>query len=574
MLLVNVSFGSSYYLSACKVYGLVKYYSGIETAKLDSLTKGLIISLDRVSTDQDFDQSLSSFLLHLPAIKGSNKDLTNLTSQNIDSSWLAFRKKDPKSHVLKTSFQWIFNDEHLSPEIRTILLRVLFSRPQKRAETIKRQQKYLLDHNEELPPNSINTTLHYTLSLFKLWNVVSYFYPYKSIMDESWDSAFESVYPNFVAARNAKEYADALRVVSAKLNDSHVSLQNSKKHNYKDYHRIPLILRFVNNQLYVANVLYSKDIKGSLLPCDRITRINDMDIDSLWEKYKTTQSFSNDAMRDKGFGGHVSFMQYKDSVVHLTIVRDDTLYQCEITSLTMPQWRLNALPNYLNTFAKIPNIIDDSIGYLFTENLTYFKFNRIYRKVKNKPYLIIDGRCYGTLAMFKLLRRLNRYGQDVSQAYYPLASAPGVFKKASTENYFTRNAFEVIIRAANVRGQIPGRILPSLNPVYKGRVYVLMDNHAISFGETALMSFRKYRPDAVFVGSPTAGANGNVSTMKLPYGLSLNFTGIDFMYSDGTPVQRVGVQPDILVPASNDPCDFDDHHLKKAIALIKGEDLQ
>jgi C-terminal processing protease CtpA/Prc len=60
------------------------------------------------------------------------------------------------------------------------------------------------------------------------------------------------------------------------------------------------------------------------------------------------------------------------------------------------------------------------------------------------------------------------------------------------------------------------------------------------------MAFRA-APDAIVVGSTTAGADGNVSPIPLPGGLSAMISGIGVFNPDGTPTQRVGIIPDLEV---------------------------
>jgi C-terminal processing protease CtpA/Prc len=60
------------------------------------------------------------------------------------------------------------------------------------------------------------------------------------------------------------------------------------------------------------------------------------------------------------------------------------------------------------------------------------------------------------------------------------------------------------------------------------------------------MAFRT-APGAIVIGSTTAGADGNVSTVPLPGNLSSYISGIGVFYPDNRPTQRVGIIPDIEV---------------------------
>jgi C-terminal processing protease CtpA/Prc len=51
----------------------------------------------------------------------------------------------------------------------------------------------------------------------------------------------------------------------------------------------------------------------------------------------------------------------------------------------------------------------------------------------------------------------------------------------------------------------------------------------------------------LIVGSPTVGANGDVTSVVLPGGLVAWFSGHDGRHADGRQLQRVGLQPDVFV---------------------------
>jgi C-terminal processing protease CtpA/Prc len=81
-----------------------------------------------------------------------------------------------------------------------------------------------------------------------------------------------------------------------------------------------------------------------------------------------------------------------------------------------------------------------------------------------------------------------------------------------------------------------------LTPPYSGKVVVLVDEITQSSAEYHAMAFRA--AGATVVGSTTAGADGNVSRIPLPGGLSTMISGIGVFYPDKRPTQRVGIVPD------------------------------
>jgi C-terminal processing protease CtpA/Prc len=114
--------------------------------------------------------------------------------------------------------------------------------------------------------------------------------------------------------------------------------------------------------------------------------------------------------------------------------------------------------------------------------------------------------------------------------------------------------------------------LQPTEPHYSGRVVILVDAVTQSQAEYTTMALRT-APDAIVVGSTTAGADGNVSSIPLPGGLSGLFTGIGVFYPDSTPTQRVGIIPDVRVePTIAGIRAGRDEVLEEALRLILGPD--
>ena len=130
--------------------------------------------------------------------------------------------------------------------------------------------------------------------------------------------------------------------------------------------------------------------------------------------------------------------------------------------------------------------------------------------------------------------------------YIPTKKIPGLFKKSKkNETYYVSNNLDLGLK---LLFNDKRKIFPTFNTPYKGQIIVLIDDKAQSFGETVIMLIKAYAKNAVLIGRPTTGANGNAMTLKLPLGGELYYTSIDFRFADGTELQRKGIQPDIFVP--------------------------
>lgn len=110
--------------------------------------------------------------------------------------------------------------------------------------------------------------------------------------------------------------------------------------------------------------------------------------------------------------------------------------------------------------------------------------------------------------------------------------------------------------------------IPNDKDYFKGKLVVLVNEKTQSQAEYTAMAFRAVKNSTV-IGSTTAGADGNVSRILLPGGLSRMISGIGIYYPDGTETQRIGIVPNIVVkPTIKGIKNGNDEVLEKAIEIL------
>jgi C-terminal processing protease CtpA/Prc len=90
----------------------------------------------------------------------------------------------------------------------------------------------------------------------------------------------------------------------------------------------------------------------------------------------------------------------------------------------------------------------------------------------------------------------------------------------------------------------PLPVLPAGKTLYTGATVMLIDDRAISQAEHSGLFFEAANGTR-FIGTATAGANGDVARFSAPGGLWIGFTGHDVRHADGRQLQRVGLVPDV-----------------------------
>jgi C-terminal processing protease CtpA/Prc len=107
------------------------------------------------------------------------------------------------------------------------------------------------------------------------------------------------------------------------------------------------------------------------------------------------------------------------------------------------------------------------------------------------------------------------------------------------------------------------------NWVYRGKTILLVDERTISQAEHTGLFFEAANQTTI-VGSPTMGANGDVTTVALVGGMYASFTGHDVRHADGRQLQRVGLRPNVVVrPTLAGIRAGRDEVLERAMRLIK-----
>jgi hypothetical protein len=108
------------------------------------------------------------------------------------------------------------------------------------------------------------------LALYRLWNIVRYWAPYRELTRKDWDSVLTEFIPKVALAVDRGDYTRELFALVAEIRDSHANLWGS----FDDRPplgecQIPVDLRFVSKHLVVARLNSESSVTG-LQPGDEI----------------------------------------------------------------------------------------------------------------------------------------------------------------------------------------------------------------------------------------------------------------------------------------------------------------
>jgi C-terminal processing protease CtpA/Prc len=172
-------------------------------------------------------------------------------------------------------------------------------------------------------------------------------------------------------------------------------------------------------------------------------------------------------------------------------------------------------------------LLENGIGYVDLARLESSDVEPMFTMLEKSPSIIFDMRGYPGEAVWEIVPRLNVRGAKMGAVFYEPFVSPGTL---------TRTYFEQPFPATE-------------KPLYRGKTVMLVDERTMSQAEHAALFFEAGN-GTTFIGSQSAGTNGDITDLSLPGGFAVSFSGHDVRHADGRQLQRVGLMPTIEVKAT------------------------
>lgn len=382
------------------------------------------------------------------------------------------------------------------------------------------------------------------LCLFRYWNIIQYYFPYKYLIEENWNNVLPEFIPYFLNATNELEYKKAVLSLIARVHDTHANIwgKDSILTNYIGINYAPIEIGFVENKAIVTG--YFDDSLGKYSGIkigDIIENINDKSVDEIVQEKLPFTPASNYPTQLRNIARNL--LRTNDSLISISYVREKLKTNVQIQCFSSDKLNLYQRLQKKDTCYK--NITPD-IGYLYPGNIKNEYLPIIIPEILGKKGLIIDFRCYPSdFIVFSLSEYLLPKKSSFVKFSNGSIISPGLFTMTDNLSVGKKN-----------------------RNFYKGKVVIIINETTQSSAEYHSMAFRT-APKATVIGSMTAGADGNVSRFMLPGGISTMISGIGVYYPDGKETQRIGIVPDIEVkPTIRGITENKDELLEKAIEII------
>ncbi len=385
------------------------------------------------------------------------------------------------------------------------------------------------------------------LALYRYWNMINYFYPNKYLTDKDWNTTLKEYIPKFINTKNELEYEQAAIQIIGDIRDTHANLwgENNKIEEWKGNYFAPVHLRFIESKLVVADY-YNPELKTEtgLEVGDIITKIDGKTTNDIVSDLSKYYPASNEAARLRDISADM--LRSQKNELEVEYLHNGTPKTKKIK--LYPENELNIYRWYKRNDEKCYRLLDKNIGYVTLMSIKNDDIPKIKEEFKNTRGIIIDIRNYpSTFVPFKL------------GSFFVSSSTP--FVKFTNGNVNNPGEFTFTKELE----------IPKAEEYYKGKLIVLVNELSQSQAEYTAMAFRA-GDNTTIVGSTTAGADGNVSTIMLPGGLRTMISGIGVFYPDGRETQKIGIVPDVEVKPTIDGIKKGtDELIEKAIEIILSE---
>jgi C-terminal processing protease CtpA/Prc len=353
--------------------------------------------------------------------------------------------------------------------------------------------------------------------------VINYFFPYKDLIEEDWDDVLAEFIPRMEQADSALSYHLAVAEMVTHIHDSHGPVYSPVLEQHFGAARPPIRLQIIEDAP-VITVILDEDIAKTAGVCrgDVVLEIdgeNAMERIAERAKYRpasTPQSLMYLAALSSLDGPEDS------SAVLMVRDRDQRVKEVKLPrKAEYGSWFLG------QRSGEVVRLLGEDIGYVDLDRLQVSEVDEMFERLKHTKAIVFDMRGFPRGTAWSIAPRLaEENGVRAALFDRPFVITPD--ERQSTSYTFAQT-------------------LPSTEKWrYKGKTVMLIDERAMSQAEHTVLFFEAAN-GTKFVGSHTAGANGDQTNFCVPGGIIIMFTGQAVRHADGRQLQRIGLVPDVKV---------------------------
>lgn len=462
---------------------------------------------------------------------------------------------------INVDYSWIDNSSLLTSKHRSLLYQIIDNfRPFKNQyiTTADLDGSLLTKIKENTYHKNNNVNLYdRILNLFRYWNIINYYYPYKVVLKDEWPDLMSKWIPDFILANNSLKYANKLLQLNAELKDGHSSIPIYSPYEFMIYvHQQPLAIipaqiSIIENQVKITEIDSLFSHSTGIRVGDRVISIENIDINEIIKNLKPYIGSYRDNIKEHliNKNNFLSYVSRRGDSVSIEIYRDgnDEVF------------KFKSLPSYysfLQQLAKPQNVLNT--GVKIQEGILQLNDKTLYMDVgEMNLYLDDDSTIFNGIENVILdLRKYPKTFQD-----FPVFTKPeSVFSYIQSSIYFPGHLRTIEMLTPKTRYSFPGKVI------------ALISEETISNGEFLSLMLKTRENKVEFIGRTTAGANGNVLNIPLIgfQQIFMNMSSIRVLDRDKKETMGIGIDPDRYIGYEKEYMnDGTDKFIELALEIVK-----
>lgn len=376
--------------------------------------------------------------------------------------------------------------------------------------------------------------------LVVVWNVFNYFQPYLSDLDISWSDALSEALAQ--AAEFETYHSQPLRLMTARLNDAHVTVKILKDTRPNSSKYLPLLAEKIGDKLVVKH-----SIDTMLRAGDIIESVNGIPATTSFQAIQAEISGSPQYKAARAMPLWLRSFGDKESA-DIRGKRAGKNFNVTVPLMARDSYLEVMKPHIL--FGRQSQWIDKNTLYLNLSNTDFDRVKELLKNRKNDQTVIIDIRTGSQFHFSNILPLLYR-----TKAMIPkrdgISLIPNVIKPQSPK---------LVDTLVDVAPPAPDK-------------YTIFLTGPLNYShDEEMLDYIRYAGLGYFVGTSTAGCNGRLNKIPLPSGGEVSFTGTKVLSNLGKSgyYYGTGIQPDLYAaPAVGDIGTGRDVALERAVNINK-----
>ncbi|MFL6293668.1 MAG: S41 family peptidase [Thermoanaerobaculia bacterium] len=361
------------------------------------------------------------------------------------------------------------------------------------------------------------------LAVIRAWNVIHFFYPYLHLIGD-WDAVLPEFLAKMEDTKTFRDYALTLTEMMAHVADGHTGLwgRPDVEQPFGDA-GLPIQVRWTEGAAVVWRV--SEEVRQAGIEVgDAILEVDGETVEARTERLGRYATASTRPALLNRIAGRFLLAGPGGSTVKLKVQKLDG--SVKETSLVRDPKK--TLPP--EEKGDVVRILPGNLGYVDLVRLGRPDVDAMFEKLAGTRAIVFDMRGYPQGTAWAIAPRINTRNAKYAAQFRRSQVSAFSFEEEEAGFHFSQ--------------PIPG--LPEGKAKYTGPTVMLIDDRAVSQSEHSGL-FYEAANGTKFIGTASAGANGDVTRFPVPGGIWIGFTGHDVRHADGRQLQRVGLVPDVEV---------------------------